>query len=1035
MIGQIVGPYRILEQLGQGGMGIVYKAQDERLGRTVALKFLPPQLSADARARERFVQEARAASALDHANICAIYDIGQTDDGRVYIVMAFYDGQTLKYRMDDGPIPVEETIEIVRQISRGLARAHEAGIVHRDIKPANIMVTDRGEVKILDFGLAKLASSSDLTKEGSTIGTAAYMSPEQSRGEAVDARSDLWSLGVVTYEMFTGKRPFGGGYDAAMLYAILNEEAAPIDQFNPAVPGGVARAVERCLRKDAAGRFSSVADFVRTFESAAGLSSGSRADSATASAPAPASPASFTKVTAGFAMSALVTLGVLYAAMHFFGLPDWVFATGVALMALGLPILLLAGRMEQSRASMDSGEQRSLSGLPAWLSVRRAAWGGVAAMAALILATTVWMGMRALGIGPAGTLVSTGALSERDFVVVADFENRTQDPNLGRSVTEAFRIDLSQSETVNLVDGATVRDALVRMQRDPDTPLTADLAREIALRTGAKAMILGDVSSVGRSFVLAARLVSAEDGSELVALRENADDDGAILEAIDRLSGELRERIGESLVSIRGGQPLENVTTTSLEALRLYSEAETISQSGDYEGSEGRLVRALEIDSTFAMGWRKLAVVRSNAGRPLALQLEASRNAYRLRDRLPDRERLLTEAYYYSRVVPDEDREIAAYEAVLARWPDDVRALNNLAIVYNGKERPAEAEALARRALAAGEGITFHQNLIESLALQKKWDEVEAELDSQIARYPTDATAWIWKALLKFNRGEAAAVSVLLDSAATRTKDAADRMLVENTRSTIANAAGRYAEAERRSRETTAEAVSAGFTGAALANPLRWAATRDFLDPDPAGLRRRIDELVREHPLGIIDVRSRPDPFVATLYAWTGDATRAQQVLDAWREAVPAELRPDEPYWVMAAIALASGNRAEAIRLLDEQRRVDECTECWWEVQARMYDRMDSTDAAIRSYERILADDRGFGITEEAAPIRLRLGDLYDRSGNLDKAIENYSRFVELWKNADPDLQRHVSFARQEIDRLLSLKAREPGTTSLPSGQ
>ncbi len=249
MIGQTISHYEILEKLGRGGMGVVYKARDARLDRFVALKFLPPEFSGDAEANARFMQEARAASALEHPNICTIHDIGTTDDGRLFIVMPFYSGQTLKYRIQDGPLSVEESVDVGRQIARGLAPAHDAGIVHRDIKPANIMVTDQGEVTILDFGVAKLEGS-DFTKTGTTLGSVSYMSPEQTRGEQVDGRSDLWSLGVVLYEMLTGSRPFTGDYDQAVAYAILNQDPQLVSEVDHDIPEYVVDIIQRLLRKD-----------------------------------------------------------------------------------------------------------------------------------------------------------------------------------------------------------------------------------------------------------------------------------------------------------------------------------------------------------------------------------------------------------------------------------------------------------------------------------------------------------------------------------------------------------------------------------------------------------------------------------------------------------------------------------------------------------------------------------------------------------------------------------------------------------------
>ena len=258
MIGQTIAQYQILERLGGGGMGVVYKAEDTRLKRTVALKFLPPDLTRDDDARKRFTREAQAASALDHAHICTIYEIGETEDGQLFIVMGYYAGETIKKKLARGSLPVEEAVSIAVQIAQGLARAHERGIVHRDIKPANVMVTDQGEVKILDFGLAKLVGAVDLTKVGSTVGTAAYMSPEQAQGGEVDHRTDIWSLGVVLYEMLTAQRPFRGDYEAAIAYSILNEDPEQISVLRADVSEALQQVVFKMLRKDPTERYANV---------------------------------------------------------------------------------------------------------------------------------------------------------------------------------------------------------------------------------------------------------------------------------------------------------------------------------------------------------------------------------------------------------------------------------------------------------------------------------------------------------------------------------------------------------------------------------------------------------------------------------------------------------------------------------------------------------------------------------------------------------------------------------------------------------
>jgi non-specific serine/threonine protein kinase len=260
VIGKTISHYKIIEKLGEGGMGVVYKAEDTKLKRFVALKFLPPELTRDTEARERFVQEAQTASALDHANINTIYEIGQTDDGQMFISMACYEGETLREKLKRGYLRPREAIDLAKQIARGLARAHESNIVHRDIKPANIMVTNRDEARILDFGLAKLAGQVGITKTGTTVGTAAYMSPEQARGEEVDHRTDIWSLGVVLYEMFAGKRPFAGGHEQAVVYSIINEDPKPLTQLRPELPWELQQIIDKALAKSPDERYQSAGE-------------------------------------------------------------------------------------------------------------------------------------------------------------------------------------------------------------------------------------------------------------------------------------------------------------------------------------------------------------------------------------------------------------------------------------------------------------------------------------------------------------------------------------------------------------------------------------------------------------------------------------------------------------------------------------------------------------------------------------------------------------------------------------------------------
>lgn len=262
MIGKVVSHYKILNLLGGGGMGVVYKAQDLKLGRPVALKFLPPNLTRDPEAKQRFIQEANAASTLQHGNICVVHDIDETDDGRMFISMEYLEGETLKKKIERGPLKIDEAMDIALQIAQGLASAHGHGIVHRDIKPANLLVTTDGVVKIVDFGLAKLLGQAMLTRTGSTLGTAAYMSPEQVRGGVLDNRADLWALGVVLYEMVTGHLPFRGEHELALSYSIVNEEPVPIDKVREQVPEHLWHVIAKCLEKGMGKRYQTAEEVI-----------------------------------------------------------------------------------------------------------------------------------------------------------------------------------------------------------------------------------------------------------------------------------------------------------------------------------------------------------------------------------------------------------------------------------------------------------------------------------------------------------------------------------------------------------------------------------------------------------------------------------------------------------------------------------------------------------------------------------------------------------------------------------------------------
>ena len=1016
MEGRTVGQYQITEQLGSGGMGIVYKATDSKLGRTVALKFLPPHLSFDDSAKKRFTQEARAASALDHANICTIHDISEDAEGQLFIVMAFYDGQTLKYRLEEGMLTPDLAISTGYQIVRGLARSHEAGIVHRDIKPANIMITDRGDVKILDFGVAKLSESAGLTQSGTTIGTAAYMSPEQARGESVDFRADIWSVGVLLYEMLTGKRPFHAGYEAAMIYEIINTDPP---QMPASLPDGISDIVLKCLAKKPEDRFQNsdeLADALQPFLSPTQVRQASI--SSMSATPSDIQP-SFVKITARFSLIAIVVLGIVYAGMIGFGLPDWVFVAGVVLMVIGLPILLFSAHNELQDKPI------------AWLTLRRATWGGVLSMVGLSLFSATFMLLRIMGIGPAATLMTAGVIEENAKLIIAEFENRTSDETLAESVTEALRIDLAQSTVIHLMAGADIVDVLNRMGRSQDTRIDLNTAMEIATREGVEAVVAGEISSIGRGFVLSARLISAGDGVELASMRENAEDDGDILSAIDRLSDRLREKIGESIKTIRSNQDLDHVSTGSLEALRLYSRAVKEMDKGN-GARRGRdlLLQAIELDSTFAMAYRKLAVIYFNSNADYDLHIQAATTAYELRERLPERERWTATAFYYASVEWDDEREIAAYESLLERYPDELPALNNLALRHNVRGEYDKAEVYLRRALEIGDRPSFYDNLLDALSAQQRWDEVDELLDKFESIHPNNPGRYYFRFIAAMASGNIESADTLLrsssltDSPFWRQKDLFLQARYDGFR-------GQLAAAEINFKQTAAINMERGSPQAALENYLDAAFNSLERSGGLEATRALISEGLSLVPFDSLAAASRPYNQLIMLRAMMGELDEARALWSEYERLVPDGVRRADVrrWYALAGIQEAEGDLPAALESLRNVQRVDHCEVCSAYEQGRLLERMDSVDAAIEAFERFenttMAATVNF-ILEYHPLAQFRLGELYSTKGDNEAAIEAFSKFVEMWREADADLQPQVQYARDRIDALLTASIREP---------
>ncbi|MEQ9105766.1 MAG: protein kinase [Rhodothermales bacterium] len=1047
MIGKTVAQYQIQEQLGSGGMGVVYKAVDTKLGRTVALKFLPVSFHSDEKAKERFMQEARAASSLDDPHICTIHDIAETDDGKLFIVMAFYDGQTLKYLLEEHPPSIAEACGMVRQVAKGLTAAHEAGIVHRDIKPANIMVTEKGLVKVLDFGVAKLSGLSDLTQAGSTMGTASYMSPEQVRAETITAQSDIWSMGVILYELLAGKRPFSGGYEAAITYSILNE--AP-DALPDRVPAELKEIVTRCLAKSPSDRFVSARELadaltpfadptlVQTVERPAVQAAASRGVGT--GVPGADPERAVRQAAIKFSIFATVGLLAVYMAMLAFGLPDWVLPLGVVLMLAGLPIVLYAASLERKRAVLNSGERARLSGLSAWLTTRRAFQGGLLALGALGFMAGGYLGLRAAGVGPFATLISSGALTAQDVILVAHFDNSTDDPSLSTTVTEALRIDLSQSGAFRLMDRSAIQDGLIRMQVNPDTVLTSSLARVLAEREGVKAVIEGDINRAGAGYILNTRIVSSSDGRQLAAFRENANSDADVLGAIDRASARLREEIGESITSIRSSQPLEQVTTSNTEALRLYTESERLADTGAFPQARDMMQRVVRMDPDFAMAYRKLAVLNANAGGPQDSTRAWISRGYALRENLPMRERLLTEAYYYSIVEDDDDKEAAAYEEVLRRYPYDETALNNLSIIYNDDSRHAEAEELIRRALTVRDGSTFRSNLVRALAGQQRFDEVRTELEAYDRAFPGLTRVALEQVYLAFAEDDIEQAYAWADSMEDRAVSTGDQWQHARFMDNLLLAQGRIREASAYRAQSDAFERSNWRTLPAAEAAVRDLGIRVRGHWDTAimtGNTRELDAAIDS--LMTLDARAswdRANVFrlfpAAGALAMTGRYERALTVLDTMQQRADQVGEEMFPFGDMLR-ALSDGmlgNRpaAQAVEDIRAAEKKLGCQDCGGAFRAMLHEKAGDLEAAAASLEAYTSGQNYLALEFDEGQTALalfRLGSVNEELGRLDEAISAYERMADRWSQADPELQSQVAEARRRIQTLLDRKARE----------
>jgi eukaryotic-like serine/threonine-protein kinase len=1013
--------YRIESELGGGGMSRVFVAVETALGRRVVVKVLPPEMAAGVNV-DRFRREIQLAASLQHPHIVPLYAAGVAGD-LLYYTMPLVEGESLRARLARaGQLPIDETVRILRDVAGALAYAHARGVVHRDIKPDNVLVSDDHAV-VTDFGVAKAVTAAGgdlaLTSIGVALGTPAYMSPEQAAGDPqVDPRTDIYASGVMGYEMVAGRLPFTASTPQAMLAAHLTQAVEPPATYRPAVPPALNALLLRCLAKSPADRIQRADELRAQLQAIA--PGGTVISSGTAAAIRRGQPV---RVALLFGGAAAFVLVLAYLLMQRLGLPSWVFGATAVLLAVGFPIVLLTGLLERQRAiARTTGVISVAGGVRRWLTWRRSLAGGGLAFAGLAVAAAGYMAMRLLGIGPAGTLMAKGTLKAREAILLAEFENRTTDSTLGTTLTEAFRIDLSQSPTVRLLDQPQIAEALDRMQRPQETAISAAVAREVAQRTGARAVVTGEVSRLGTGYVLSASVLSADDGAVLTAVRESAADDAGLLRALDRLSRDVRERIGESLTSLRETPPLEQVTTASLEALRRYSSGIRHFNHGEISEALTELRQAVALDTGFAMAYRKIAWTLWLLNSPRDEQVAAASKALALSNRLPEVERDLAVATFYSLVEWDPAQQVSAYRRALERDPTNDIARGNLS-----NELRRERQFAAAESLLDGQGSLSAINLAVAQAAQGRPLEARATLDSAATRSPDDPSLSIVRYNLAASVRDFGTATRISDELVRRHSDPHWRENVATLTGFDALTRGRMAKAEERMNSAISFAQSRNAGRDVINYSVGLAIADVLIRRRPAEGTARISRALHRYPLDSLTPTDRPYSILAWFYADAGHPDEAERLLRDYAQAVPPKHRVQygrydyEQYAARGAIAVARNRLDEAIPFFRAYYDSSGCIVCGLFEMAEVYDRLGQTDSALAILRRYV-DAPGIGRVEDdpmnLAPTLKRLGELYEARGDRANALIYYGKFVDLWRDADPELQPAVRDVKSRIARL-----------------